>query len=208
MHEKDWHKADMSVHGTSGPLHIEPHDLAPISECVKESMIDFGLPYHPDMFSTGKTPHGCGDVPRTIHQGIRTTAADFVTKDHKRDNIIIKTETVVDKIILLHDSNEPIATGVAAISKAGKKVEYKARKEVIVTAGAYCSPTILMRSGLGPKEQLQKHGIKCVVDLPGVGQNLQDHCVRKHIFSDILCICVLIQINSLFSYSTKSPSRT
>ena len=187
MHEKDWHKADMSIHGTSGPLHIEPHELAPISECVKESMIDVGLPYHPDMFSTGETPHGCGDVPRTIHQGIRTTAADFVTKGRKRENITIKTEVVVDKIILLRDSDEPIATGVATISKTGKKVEYQARKEVIVTAGAYCSPTILMRSGLGPKEQLQKHGIKCVVDLPGVGQNLQDHCVCEPIFSDVLC---------------------
>lgn len=179
MHEKDWHKADMSVHGTSGPLHIEPHDLAPISERVKESMIDVGLPYHPDMFSTGETPNGCGDVPRTVHQGIRTTAADFITKGYKRANITIKTEVVVDKVLFSSDSGEPSATGVATISKAGKKIEYQAKKEVIVTAGAYCSPTILMRSGLGPEEELKKHGIECRVDLPGVGQNLQDHCVRE-----------------------------
>lgn len=177
MHEKDWHKADMSVHGTSGPLHIEPHDLAPISERVKESMVDMGLPYTPDMFSTGETPHGCGDVPRTVHQGVRTTAADFVTKGYKRENITIRTEVVVDKIIFSEESGEPTATGVLAISKNGTKTEYQARKEVIVTAGAYCSPTILMRSGLGPREQLAKHGIDCRVDLPGVGQNLQDHCV-------------------------------
>lgn len=179
MHEKDWHKADMSVHGTSGPLHIEPHDLAPISERVKESMIDVGLPYHPDMFSTGETPHGCGDVPRTVHQGIRTTAADFITKGYRRANITIKTEVVVDKILFSSDSGEHTATGVATISKAGKKIEYQAKKEVIVTAGAYCSPAILMRSGLGPVEELKKHGIECKVDLPGVGQNLQDHCVSN-----------------------------
>lgn len=177
MHEKDWHKADMSVHGTSGPLHIEPHDLAPISERVKESMIDMGLPYHPDMFSTGETPHGCGDVPRTVHQGIRSTAADFVTKGYKRANITIKTEVVVDKILFSDESGKPTATAVATVSKAGKKIEYQANKEVIVTAGAYCSPTILMRSGLGPREELEKHGIECKVDLPGVGRNLQDHCV-------------------------------
>ncbi|KAH6639595.1 hypothetical protein C7974DRAFT_134941 [Boeremia exigua] len=177
MHEKDWHKADMSVHGTSGPLHIEPHDLAPISERVKESMIDMGLPYHPDMFSTGETPHGCGDVPRTVHQGIRSTAADFVTKSYKRANITIKTEVVVDKIIFSDEDGEPVAKGVATISKAGKKIEYQARKEVIVSAGSYCSPAILMRSGLGPKGELAKHGIECRVDLPGVGQNLQDHCL-------------------------------
>jgi choline dehydrogenase-like flavoprotein len=141
-------------------------------------MMDVGLPYHADMFSTGETPHGCGDVPRTVHQGIRTTAADFITKGYKRENITIKTEVVVDKVILSHNqSGGPTATGVATISKSGKKIEYQAKKEVIVTAGAYCSPTILMRSGLGPKEQLEKHNIECVVDLPGVGQNLQDHCV-------------------------------
>jgi choline dehydrogenase-like flavoprotein len=158
-------------------LHIEPHDLAPISERVKESMIEQGLPYHPDMFSTGETPHGCGHVPRTVHQGIRTTAADFITRGYKRQNITIKTEVTVDKILFSQDLSDLSASGVAAISKTGKRVEYQARKEVIVTAGAYCSPPILMRSGLGPKEQLEKHGIKCLVDLPGVGGNLMDHVV-------------------------------
>ena len=117
-----------------------------------------GLPYHPDMFSTGETSHGCGDVPRTVHQGIRTTAADFITKGYKRANITIKTEVVVDKILLSDKAGELTATGVATVSKAGKKIEYHARKEVIVSAGAYCSPAILMRSGLGPKEELAKHG--------------------------------------------------
>ncbi|KAH7355722.1 hypothetical protein BKA66DRAFT_475102 [Pyrenochaeta sp. MPI-SDFR-AT-0127] len=175
FHGKDWHKADRSVHGTEGPLHVEPHDLAPISERVKESMIEQGLPYHPDMFSTGESPHGCGDVPRTVHQGIRTTAADFITKGYRRENITIKTDVTVDKLLLSRDSGELTATGVVTISKAGKQVEYHARKEVVVAAGAYCSPPILMRSGLGPKEELEKHGIECVVDLPGVGKNLMDH---------------------------------
>src|SRR5690242_21787420 len=126
MHEKDWHKADMSVHGTSGPLHIEPHDLAPISERVKESMIDMGLPYHPDMFATGETPHGCGDVTRTVHQGIRSTAADFITKGYRRENITIKTDVTVDKVVLEDKDGELTATGVATISNAGSQVEYKA----------------------------------------------------------------------------------
>lgn len=141
-------------------------------------MIDKGLPYHPDMFSTGESPHGCGDVPRTVHQGIRTTAADFITKGYRRENITIKTDVTVDKLILSTDSGQLTAKGVITTSKVGKKVEYHARKEVLVTAGAYCSPPILMRSGLGPKEELEKHGIECVVDLPGVGKNLMDHVVR------------------------------
>ena len=211
MHQKDWHKADMSVHGTSGPLHIEPHDLAPISERVKESMMDFGLPYHPDMFSTGETPHGCGDVPRTVHQGIRSTAADFITKGEKKANITIKTEVVVDKILFSDQTGEPTATGVSTISKAGKKIDYQARKEVIVTAGAYCSPAILMRSGLGPKAELQKHSIECKVDLPGVGKNLQDHCVRtenKDIPFPIAQDATTDPAASSSSSSTKSRNRT
>jgi choline dehydrogenase-like flavoprotein len=130
------------------------------------------------MFSTGETPHGCGDVPRTVHQGIRSTAADFITKGYRRENITIKTEVTVDKLLFSQDSRELIATGISAISKTGKKIDYQARKEVIVAAGAYCSPPILMRSGLGPKEQLEKHDIECLVDLPGVGGNLMDHIVR------------------------------
>lgn len=141
-------------------------------------MIDQGLPYHADMFSTGETSQGCGDVPRTIHQGIRSTAADFITKGHKRANITIKTDVIVDKVLLSKDAtNELIATGVATISKSGKRIDYHARKEVIVTAGAYCSPPILMRSGIGPKEHLEKHGIETLIDMPGVGGNLMDHVV-------------------------------
>lgn len=139
-------------------------------------MIDAGLPYHSDMFSTGETPQGCGDVPRTVHQGIRSTAADFITKTHRRHNITIKTSVTVDKILFsTTDSTQPTATGVSTISKSGTKIDYQARKEVIITAGAYCTPPILLRSGIGPKSDLEKLNIPCLVDLPGVGQNLQDH---------------------------------
>ncbi|KAF2119576.1 GMC oxidoreductase-domain-containing protein [Lophiotrema nucula] len=175
FHGKDWFKADTSIHGNSGPLHTEPHDLAPISNLVKEAMVESGLPYTPDMFSTGEISQGCGDVARTVHQGIRSTAADFITKGYRRENITIKTEITADKIVLEKQDGELTATGVLTLSKDGTQAEYKARKEVIVSAGAYCSPPILLRSGIGPKKELQKHGIECQVNLPGVGKNLQDH---------------------------------
>jgi choline dehydrogenase-like flavoprotein len=176
FHPKEWHKSDDSVHGTSGPLHTEPHDLAPISERVKESLIEAGLPYHADMFSTGETPHGCGDVPRTVHQGIRSTAADFITKNNRRSNITIKTSITVNKILFTHDSTSiPTATSVLAFSPSGQETIYQARREIIITAGAYCSPPILMRSGIGPASHLRTHNIPVIIDSPGVGANLQDH---------------------------------
>ena len=84
----------------TGPLHIEPYELAPISELVKQSLIDQGLPWHEDMFTTGETPQGCGNATRTVHQGLRSTAADFITKRYQRDNITIETDVTVNNIVL------------------------------------------------------------------------------------------------------------
>jgi choline dehydrogenase-like flavoprotein len=101
-------------------------------------MIEAGLPYQPDMFSTGESPHGCGDVPRTVHKGIRSTAADFITKNNKRSNITILTSVTVDKILFEHkDDEEPTATQVSTISPSGKRINYHARREIIITAGAH-----------------------------------------------------------------------
>ena len=140
-------------------------------------MEDQGLPLHPDMFSTGETPNGCGHVPRTVYKGDRTTSANYFT--NKGINLTIKTETTVDRVILESrvSSHDLRATAVKVIEKDGTEKEIKARKEIIVSGGAYCSPTILMRSGIGAKSELESHGIECQVDLPGVGKNLMDHMV-------------------------------
>ncbi|KAG4030544.1 hypothetical protein MFRU_011g00040 [Monilinia fructicola] len=177
FHGKKWFKANESVHGHDGLLDIEPHDTAPISNMILESMQDQGLPLHPDMFSTGETPRGCGHVPRSVYKGDRTTSANYFA--NKGSNLAIKTNTIVDKVILdsqvyPHDLR---ATAVKVIEKDGTEKEIRARKEIIISGGAYCSPTILMRSGIGPKSELESHGIDCQVDLPGVGKNLMDHLI-------------------------------
>lgn len=89
----------------------------------------------------------------------------------------IKTDTIVDKITIEGEAGDLRATAVQVIEKDGSARKIMARKEVIVSGGAYCSPTILMRSGLGPKAELTSHNIECKVDLPGVGKNLMDHLV-------------------------------
>ncbi|EXJ78576.1 hypothetical protein A1O1_08977 [Capronia coronata CBS 617.96] len=177
FHNKPWFNPSFKDHGYDGPLHLEPHDLAPISELVKQSMIEKSLPLHEDMFATGETSTGCGHALRTVYEGIRTTAADFVSKGYRRDNVTIQTDATVDKVIISEGSNGLRATGVEMITKSGEKITAHARKEVIVSAGAYGSPAILLRSGLGPKEELEKVGITPKVNLPGVGKNLLDHPV-------------------------------
>jgi choline dehydrogenase-like flavoprotein len=140
-----------------------------------------GLALDHDMFSHGRNPHGCGHVPRTVSNGIRTTGADFITKGNKRDNVTILTDAHVDKVIMEKDSNGDLkAVGVRAILADGSILEAKADKEVIISSGAYCSPTLLNRSGIGAKAELEEHGINCLVDLDGVGKNLIDHLVCLH----------------------------
>lgn len=87
----------------------------------------------------------------------------------------------VDKVIIEKENEKLRATGVAIVGNDGTKNEVFAKKEVIVSGGAYCSPTILNRSGIGAKEELERFGIETLVDLPGVGKNLMDHLVRPSI---------------------------
>ena len=136
-----------------------------------------GLPLHPDIFTTGDTPNGCGHAPRTVYKGNRSTAADYYV--NKGPNLAILTNTTVDKIVLNKAGSDLRATAVRVIEKDGTAKIIKARKEIVVSGGAYSSPPILMRSGIGAREELTSHGIECQVNLPGVGKNLMDHVVRN-----------------------------
>ena len=182
FHPKPWFKADTASHGYSGPLHTEPHDLAPISQYIMDSFVSAGLPLVPDMFSTGETPHGCGHSPRTVYNGLRTTSADFVTNGYQRKNVTVVTGATVDKVLVEagpgSESEGLRATGVVVRNTADGSVQtYHARREVVLSGGAYCSPAILLRSGIGARAELEKHDIPCLLDLAGVGQNLMDHPV-------------------------------
>ncbi|PVH88080.1 GMC oxidoreductase [Cadophora sp. DSE1049] len=175
FHSKKWFKADETAHGHDGLLDIEPHDLAPISNMILKSMQDQGLGLQEDMFTTGDNPHGCGHAPRTVYKGDRTTAANYLVR--KGPNLSIQTDTTVDKIILEGEGSDLRASAVKVVEKDGSTREIKAKKEIIVSGGAYCSPTVLMRSGIGAKSELAQHKIDCKVDLPGVGKNLMDHLI-------------------------------
>lgn len=112
--------------------------------------------------------------------GLRTTSVDFITRKNKKGNIDIITDAHVDKVVLETDGNGDFrATGVRAVLSDGTVIEARAEKEVIVSGGAYCSPNILNRSGIGAASELEEHGITTLVDLPGVGKNLMDHLVSS-----------------------------
>jgi choline dehydrogenase-like flavoprotein len=149
-----------------------------ISKLVLESYQEAGLPMCDDLFSTGEVAVGCGHAPRTVHKGLRALSADFVADREKWPNLKIVCNTTVDKIIF-DDHGLPRAVAVEAVSQNGTTLTFRARKEIILSAGAYCSPAILLRSGVGPKQELEDLGIPMIKNLPGVGENLLDHPVSR-----------------------------
>ncbi|KAI5927601.1 glucose-methanol-choline oxidoreductase-like protein [Camillea tinctor] len=112
-------------------------------------------------------PIGMGIGPVCIHNGTRITSS-LAYLQNAPPNLTIMTNKHVGKIIL----EENIAQGIQTVD--GHVL--KARKEVVLTAGALNSPQLLLLSGIGPREHLNQNNIPVVKDLPGVGKNLQDHC--------------------------------
>ena len=100
-------------------------------------------------------------------------AGAYLEPVRNRANLDILTHTLVDRVLF----DGPRAIGVAASDRNGRSFEVRARREVIVCGGATQSPAILMRSGIGPGDELRRHGIEVVAQSPGVGQNLMDHPV-------------------------------
>lgn len=156
-----------------------PHDPAPISKLVLKSFESKGIPFVPDCLATGDVPQACGHASRTIYKGIRTTAADYIAGDRNVEHLTIKTNSYINKVSFVGSGACLEANSVEIQTKDGGKEIIMARKEIILTAGAYGSPAILLRSGIGPSVELQKHGIKQMLESPGVGQNLMDHLVSR-----------------------------
>lgn len=134
-----------------------------------EAGVQYGLPRNPD-FNAAST-YGVGAYQLTIHNGWRASAAtSFLAPARSRPNLAVRTGAHVTRVLL----NGTVAEGVEWLENGRVQRAYAAR-EVILAAGALQSPQILQLSGIGPAELLARHGIRVVVDLPGVGENLQDH---------------------------------
>jgi choline dehydrogenase len=165
------------VHGEGGPLRTtkvrSPHDLTNQFYAAAEAA---GIPYNPDY----NTPEQEGVSPAQVtqHGGRRWSTADAYLKPNaKRPNLTVRTKVQVTGL----EMDGERVTGVRlAAGRDGSEVVRCAR-EVILAAGAYGSPQLLMLSGIGPAGHLESVGIPPVHELPGVGQNLHDHP---------FCVCI------------------
>jgi len=123
-----------------------------------------------DMFADER-PEGVGRFRLTVAGGKRQSAHDvFLAPVQRRTNLQIVTDAQVERIILA----EGRVRGVRYLCH-GQSITARCDGEIILSAGTIDSPRLLMLSGIGPADHLAEHGITPLVDLPGVGQNLQDH---------------------------------
>jgi choline dehydrogenase-like flavoprotein len=154
-------------HGVGGELTVSDRAYGhPLSWAFIRAAQEVGIPYNEDF--NGSRQEGVGFYQTTTSKGRRRSAAEaFLRKAEARPNLTIRTATRVNKVEF--DGNR--ATGV--VLDDGSTV--KAKREVILTAGALATPKILQLSGIGPGAHLRKHGIDIIADLPGVGENYQDH---------------------------------
>jgi choline dehydrogenase-like flavoprotein len=164
-------RGESELHGSEGPLVVS--DLrAPrqLTHRFIEAAVNYGLPANKDF--NGPTQEGVGLNQTTIKNGRRwSTANAYLRPALKRgDNIELRTRT--HALALEFDGER--ATGVRIRDRRGRESVASARHEVIVSAGAICSPQLLMLSGIGPADGLRAHGIQVRADLP-VGTNLHDH---------------------------------
>jgi len=167
---EDHEMGEDEMRGKGGPMTISRHNNPhPLPDAFIDSAVNSGLPRREDVNRPDQ--EGVGYVTFTAKRGKRMSAsAAFITPIRKRRNLTILDETEATRI--LFDGKKVI--GVRARTSDGP-LRINARKEVIVSAGTLESPKLLQLSGLGSSNYLRSFGIKPVVDLPGVGRNLQDH---------------------------------
>lgn len=158
-------------HGDCGPMpvrRVAQENLHPVSATFVQACLEAGFPAEADKNSD--TGDGVGPIPSNCIDGIRmNTAVTYLATARGRPNLTILPETFVRRVIF-HGTR---AVGVE-VDRHGEREELHG-DEIILSAGAIMTPTLLMRSGIGPAAMLREHGIDIVHDSPGVGTGVTDH---------------------------------
>ncbi len=158
------------TYGKSGPVAVGELRGAPhLSHVFVEAMDEIGIRKNPSY--NGEPSEGASIAHATQHMGWRwSTARGYLRPAMKRPNLTVRTGATVRRILM----EGRRAVGVEYDYK-GQVHSDRAGREILLSASTFNSPKLLMLSGIGPAEQLRKHGIEVLHDLPGVGRNLQDH---------------------------------
>jgi choline dehydrogenase-like flavoprotein len=185
-------------HGEAGPLNVmDLRSPNPFLPAFIEAGKQAGYPHNPDF--NGREQEGVGAFQVTHKNGERFSAAKaYLTPHLGRPNLQVVTGALTTRVLTEWVDGRPRATGVEYRSDSGRGVpqvlELNLGGEVVLSAGAFNSPQLLMLSGIGPAGQLREHGIKQVHELSGVGENLHDH-------PDVVIVVNAPKVTDLFGLS-------
>jgi len=172
--ESSWRGSGVSL-GVDGPLIVsQPALRHPAADAFIEAATKCGVPRVEEF--VGEEQDGTGYLPVTIADGKRqSTYVAYLQPVRRRENLKILTTTMVRRVVFEGKQ----ACGVEVSDANGRTRIIQARREVVLSAGALNSPHLLMLSGIGDGQVLQRHSISTLVDAKGVGKNLQDHFVVR-----------------------------
>lgn len=181
--ETDADFPDAPHHGNSGPLRVQRmFDIHGEHSGPIKAWIDHGvsLGYQLNQDLNIPVPNGMGPGASNIKDGKRqSTAVAYLEQARNRPNLTVIDEALVSSLRL--DGNR-----VAEVAyQRGGVTGYVAADQVVLSSGVYHSPQVLMLSGIGPAADLERHGIKVVRDMPGVGGNYQDHAAVNMVFEGV-----------------------
>ncbi|SDD73562.1 choline dehydrogenase [Cupriavidus sp. YR651] len=171
---EDWHGApDARRRGVGGPVYVAPAaNPQSVARAMLQSAADLGIPvYQSPNGEMMEGPGGASINDLIVHGGQRRSMfRAYVYPRIGQGNLRVLTDTLVTGLVWQ-------GTRVVGVNvlRHGKPHTYRADREVILSLGAIHTPKVLMQSGIGPADALRRHGIAVKQDLPGVGQNHQDH---------------------------------
>ena len=162
---------DDAFHGSQGKLIVaDPSAAHPVAAQSIAAAVSAGVPETNDF--NGANQEGAGWYQVTAHNGQRQSAAHcFLKPELDRENLTVLTGHLACRLRI----NNRRAVAVEARNMEGEDVVLRARREIVLTAGSFHSPKLLMLSGIGPRDELQRHGIDTVHEADEVGRNYQDH---------------------------------
>ena len=171
---EDDHDFADNWHGRGGPMPIRryrPKELTQVNAAAYEAAVRAGFPEIADHNRPGGG--GLGPAPVNAVGGIRMSAAmTYLAEARARPNLTLLADALVDRIVFERTRAVGVLLAPTADEPAGRVVR---AARIVLAAGTYGSPAILMRSGIGAADGLRALGIPVVADLPGVGANLQEH---------------------------------
>ena len=178
---EDQERGADDFHGSGGPLGVSDVRMKnPLCEAYIKASVAAGVPHTTDF--NGASQEGAGYYQLTTKDGRRcSTAVAYLKPVLSRDNLELVTDAAVERLVL--DGKR--VTGVTFL-QGGESKTIRARREIILSAGAIGSPQILQLSGIGPGTALGDAGIDVQHELPGVGENLQDHLQVRFVYETTL----------------------